>query len=42
MVTAASELFDDPYDLRIDADPYPTYRRLRDEAPLYRNEAYDR
>ncbi len=31
----------DPYDRVIDADPYPTYRRLRDEAPLYYNEEYD-
>ncbi|MGX9787802.1 cytochrome P450 [Mycobacterium sp. MMS18-G62] len=31
----------DPYDFDIDADPYPTFRRLRDEAPLYRNEKYD-
>ena len=30
-----------PYDPEIDADPYPTYRRLRDEAPLYYNEQYD-
>jgi len=31
----------DPYDVEIDVDPYPTYRRLRDEAPLYRNEELD-
>jgi len=31
----------DPYDREIDADPYPVYRRLRDEAPLYYNEEYD-
>lgn len=31
----------DPYDRAIDADPYPVYRRLRDEAPLYYNEEYD-
>ena len=28
----------DPSDYAIDADPYPLYRRMRDEAPLYRNE----
>jgi cytochrome P450 len=28
----------DPYAYEIHEDPYPTYRRLRDEAPLYRNE----
>jgi cytochrome P450 len=31
----------DPYDAAINADPYPTYRRLRDEAPIYHNERYD-
>jgi cytochrome P450 len=31
----------DPFDFEIDADPYPTWRRLRDEAPLYRNDRYD-
>lgn len=28
----------DPYAYEIHEDPYPTYRRMRDEAPLYRNE----
>jgi cytochrome P450 len=28
-----------PYDYEIHEDPYPTYARLRDEAPVYRNEA---
>jgi cytochrome P450 len=31
----------DPYDVAINADPYPVYRRLRDEAPLYYNEPHD-
>jgi cytochrome P450 len=31
----------DPYDLEIDADPYPTYRWLREEAPVYYNEDLD-
>ncbi|GMU78120.1 MAG: cytochrome P450 [Acidimicrobiia bacterium] len=31
----------DPYDVEIDADPYPTFRRLREEAPLYYNEQHD-
>ena len=31
----------DPYDFDIDADPYPVFRRLRDESPLYYNEKYD-
>ena len=35
-----SELYYDPYDVGINADPYPVLRRLRDEAPLYFNERY--
>jgi cytochrome P450 len=31
----------DPYDAEINADPYPVYRRLRNEAPLHYSEAYD-
>ncbi len=34
----AVELTLDPYDYAFHEDPYPYYRRLRDEAPLYRNE----
>jgi cytochrome P450 len=33
-----SELVLDPYDYDFHEDPYPYYKRLRDEAPLYRNE----
>ena len=29
----------DPYDWQTHEDPYPVYRRLRDEAPCYHNEA---
>lgn len=32
------ELVLDPYDYDFHEDPYPYYRRLRDEAPLYRND----
>ena len=31
----------DPYDVDIVTDPYPVYRRLREEAPLYFNEEHD-
>ncbi len=31
----------DPYDYEVDRDPHPTWRRLRDEAPLYYNETHD-
>ena len=35
------EVYYDPYDFEIDADPYPVWKRLRDEAPLYWNEKYE-
>lgn len=40
-MTTMSGIHYDPYNRAIDADPYPVYRRLRDEAPLYYNEEYD-
>jgi cytochrome P450 len=40
MSTAESTVYYDPYDFEIDTDPYPVWRRLRDEAPLYHNEKY--
>ncbi|WP_045880051.1 cytochrome P450 [Pseudofrankia sp. DC12] len=40
-VTVGRDVYYDPYDAAIDADPYPTWRRLRDEAPLYYNEKFD-
>jgi len=36
----ASEVYYDPYDFDIDSDPYPHWKRLRDEAPLYHNEKF--
>jgi cytochrome P450 len=36
-----SPVYYDPYDFAIDADPYPVWKRLRDEAPLYYNDRYD-
>jgi cytochrome P450 len=35
------DLYYDPYDAEIDADPYPVWKRMREEAPLYYNEKYD-
>lgn len=40
-VLDSSEVYYDPYDFEIDADPYPVWRRMREEMPLYRNEKYD-
>jgi cytochrome P450 len=39
--TTASDVYYDPYDVEINADPYPIYARLREEAPIYHNETYD-
>src|SRR5205807_10277161 len=40
-VTHDTDVYYDPYDTGIIADPYPTYARLREEAPIYYNERYD-
>jgi cytochrome P450 len=36
-----TDLYYDPYDYDIDADPHPVWKRMRDESPLYRNDRYD-
>src|SRR5258708_3885479 len=36
-----TDVYYDPYDTDININPYPVFRRLRDEAPLYYNERYD-
>ena len=36
-----ADLYWDPYDEDIERDPYDTWRRLRDEAPVYRNDKLD-
>jgi len=40
-VTVASAVDFDPFSDTFFVDPYPTYRRMRDEAPVYYNEKYD-
>ena len=40
-IESTSDVYYDPYDAAIDADPYPVFRRLREEAPLYYNETHD-
>lgn len=37
----ATDIHFDMYDRELYASPYAMYRRLRDDAPLYRNEEYD-
>jgi cytochrome P450 len=41
MTATASDVYYDPFDFEIDTDPYPVWKRLRDEAPLYHNDRYD-
>jgi cytochrome P450 len=41
MTTTDPGIYYDPYDFEIDTDPYPIWRRLREEQPLYYNEKYD-
>ena len=36
-----SDAYFDPYDVDINADPYPAYAQLREEAPIYHNDRYD-
>lgn len=35
------DLYYDPFDNAIDDDPYPIWKRMREEAPLYYNEKYN-
>lgn len=37
----ATEIYYDPFDFEIDDDPYPIWKRMRDEVPLYYNEKYN-
>jgi cytochrome P450 len=39
-IDPAVELYYDPFDYTIDDDPYPVWRRMRAEAPLYFNQKY--
>ena len=38
---ASDQLHYDPYTIELEPDPHEVYRRLRDEAPVYRNEEKD-
>jgi cytochrome P450 len=37
----ANQVYYDPWDVDLNADPYPMFKRLRDDAPLYYNEPHD-
>jgi cytochrome P450 len=40
-VDASKDVYFDPYNVEINANPYPAFARLREEAPLYYNEQFD-
>jgi cytochrome P450 len=40
-ISAQSDVYFDPYDVDLNADPYPMFRRLRGELPLYYNAQHD-
>jgi cytochrome P450 len=40
-MTSLAPPYYDPYDTAIDANPYPVWGRLRNDAPLYYNEEHD-
>lgn len=40
-MSSANPVYWDPFDQEIARDPYPVYRRLRTEAPLYYNDRHD-
>src|SRR5262249_10077776 len=41
VLRAVDDLYWDPIDVELDTDPYDLWRRMRDDAPLYRNERFD-
>jgi cytochrome P450 len=41
MAVTHPEVYYDPYDFEIDTNPYPIWKRTRDEAPLYYNAKHD-
>src|SRR6185436_10097552 len=36
-----TDIYYDPFDIQIDKDPYPLWRRMREEAPLWFNERHE-
>ncbi|WUC03448.1 cytochrome P450 [Nocardia sp. NBC_00565] len=39
--SAIRDIYYDPYDVQLNADPYPMFKRLREAMPLYYNEQHD-
>jgi cytochrome P450 len=40
-MSVAADIYYDPWDTALNENPYPMFRRMRDEAPLYYNEEHD-
>lgn len=40
-MTDAAAAYYDPYDVGINADPYPAFKALREQAPVYYNDVHD-
>ncbi|MCX5044732.1 cytochrome P450 [Aldersonia sp. NBC_00410] len=40
-ISATDAAYYDPWDVALNVDPYPMFKRFRDEVPLYYNEAHD-
>lgn len=38
---ATDQLYYDPWHAQLNADPYPMFKRFREEAPLYHNDTHD-
>ena len=41
VTTSPNAVYFDPFNQEIKVNPYPVYKRLRDEAPLYYNDVHD-
>jgi cytochrome P450 len=41
LTSQPADLYWDPFDWQLHANPHPVWRRMREEAPLYRNDKYD-
>ncbi|MET0700867.1 MAG: cytochrome P450 [Mycobacterium sp.] len=41
MTATTRDVYYDPWDIELNADPYPMFQRLRDTAPLYYNAEHD-
>jgi cytochrome P450 len=40
-MTSDRDIYYDPFDIEIDKDPHPLWKRMRDDAPIYHNEKFD-